>query len=627
MAKVSRTSSAARNMVDRVRSLVIKALGDDPDVEASSLATERESQQIFSSAEALDPPYSPRSLLHLYEVSAALRPNIDAYAVNIDGHGHRLEPVVDLESDNAEQVVADAILIERMMDADDGAVEDPTEAEIAARIKDLRRAIRVEKMRADAFLSFVAEAGSFAALRKQTRTEQETTGNAYWEELKDQDGETARFVLAPCVTMRLRKTIPAAVEVDVPYRLSPIKMEKRTVMKRFRTFVQVPSGSRDAVYFKEYGDPRVVSRKSGKVYANAVAMEAAEEGAAPAHAIIHFKIPSMDSPYGIPRWAGAMISILGSRQSEEVNFFYFENKSVPPLAILVSGGRLAKSSVARIEDYIENNLKGRRNFHKILVIEAETTRSPRQDSSAPQRPVLELKPLTDAQQDDALFQQYDKNNVAKVGASFRLPKLLRGDSDEINRATAFAALRFAEDQVFQPERSDFDAWVNGVLFPGMGFYLHRFVSQSPVTREPEAMGKLVALMVQGGILTPAEGRRLASDIFNVDITAIDEDWTRQPMPFTLAGLQTAHLGGGKSGGKKKKDGEDPGEDAPDAPKDDQKTALKKAASILAARAAVMKAIGDDDTEALRRYREGTLRDDDGTVVLEVPAEELASWFA
>ena len=57
-------------------------------------------------------------------------------------------------------------------------------------------------------------------------------------------------------------------------------------------------------------------------------------------------------------------SVLGSRQAEEVNFLYFENKSVPPLALLVSGGRLSAQSIPRIESFIENHIRGKRNFHK-----------------------------------------------------------------------------------------------------------------------------------------------------------------------------------------------------------------------------------------------------------------------
>ena len=108
---------------------------------------------------------------------------------------------------------------------------------------------------------------------------------------------------------------------------------------------------------------------------------------------------------------GALLAVLGLRQLEEVNYLYFENKSVSPLALFISGGYLSESSVPRIERFIEENLKGKRNFHKILILEAEG--SGQGESCAK----IELRPLTEAQQQDALFQLYDERNIDKVGGS------------------------------------------------------------------------------------------------------------------------------------------------------------------------------------------------------------------
>ncbi len=117
----------------------------------------------------------------------------------------------------------------------------------------------------------------------------------------------------------------------------------------------------------------------------------------------------------------------------------------------------------RIERFIEENLKGKANFHKILILEADGA-----GTGDGGRAKIELRPLTDAQQQDALFQVYDERNIDKVGSAFRLPRLLRGESKDFNRATAESALRFAEDQVFQPERDEFDFLINRKLLADMG---------------------------------------------------------------------------------------------------------------------------------------------------------------
>jgi capsid portal protein len=232
-----------------------------------------------------------------------------------------------------------------------------------------------------------------------------------------------------------------------------------------------------------------------------------------------------------------LLAVLGSRSSEEVNYLYFENKSVPPLALLVSGGRLSDASIPRIERFIEENLKGKENFHKILILEAEGAGGSGENARAK----VELHPLTDAQQQDALFQIYDERNNDKIGSSFRLPRLLRGDSRDFNKSVAESQLRFAEDQVFQPERDEFDYLMNRRLLADMGIRFWRFRSQTPVTRDPERLTDMVEKLVRVGVLTPEEGRLLASDIFNREFRKLGDDWVRRPITLTLAGIQGSQI--------------------------------------------------------------------------------------
>ncbi len=92
------------------------------------------------------------------------------------------------------------------------------------------------------------------------------------------------------------------------------------------------------MYFKALGDSRVVSRKTGQVFDTVQALVRVDPSDGPATEILHFAVDSPRSPYGVPRWIGTLLSVLGSRQMEEVNHAYFEHKSVSPLALLVSGG-------------------------------------------------------------------------------------------------------------------------------------------------------------------------------------------------------------------------------------------------------------------------------------------------
>lgn len=513
---------------------ILKAVVVGRDVADAASREAGESTTLFSSAGALEPPYDPEALCLLVEHSNALRQNLDAYAVNIDGFGHRLEPAIDFDAEDADARVADAIFLERAAarergELDAGAELEPTGDEVAARKRELIHLARIERARLQSFFDFCCFDQSFVDLRRRTRQDLETTGNAFWEVLRDGRGEIARLVYVPSHTVRLLPLDPEPVEVDDRVQISPVTFEDVKARRRMRRFVQVQGT--EHVYFKAFDDPRTVSKRTGRVLASIDELRASQSADGPATELLHFAIHSPRSPYGVPRWVGALLAVLGSRQMEEVNYLYFENKSVPPLALLISGGRLSESSVPRIERFIEENLKGRANFHKILILEAE-------GGQGENRAKIELRPLTEAQQQDALFQVYDERNIDKVGGAFRLPRLLRGESKDFNRATAESALRFAEDQVFQPERDEFDYLINRKLLADMGIRFWRFRSQTPVTRDPERMTAMVEKLVRVGVLTPEEGRFLAGDIFNREFRKIGDDWTKRPITLTLAGIQT-----------------------------------------------------------------------------------------
>ncbi len=532
MTEAARVHQAEERLQTILKAVVVGARAGDP----VSRPGGEDLTEAFAASGALCPPYDPEALCLLMEHSNSLRQNVDAYATNIDGFGHRFEPAVDFDADEADRRVADCIYLERVAARDRGELDaaaalEPTADEVVTRKRELQQLARIERARLESFFDFCCFDHSFVDLRRRTRQDLEVCGNAFWEVLRDARGEVARLVYVPSFTVRLLPLDRSPTEVEDRIRVSPVSLDTVTVRHRLRRYVQIQGT--DRVFFKSFGDPRVVSRRAGQVFDSAEAITEADASDGVATELLHFAIHSPRSPYGVPRWVGTLLSVLGSRQMEEVNFLYFENKSVPPLALLVSGGRLSEASVPRIERFIEENLKGKANFHKVLILEAEGAGAGDQA-----RAKIELRPLTDAQQQDALFQVYDERNIDKVGSAFRLPKLLRGESKDFNRATAESALRFAEDQVFQPERDEFDFLMNRRLLADMGIRFWRFRSQTPVTRDPERMTEMVEKLVRVGVLTPEEGRALAGDIFNREFRKIGDDWTKRPITLTLAGIQT-----------------------------------------------------------------------------------------
>ncbi len=527
---VSEESDGRDMLMEIVKASVIERDGLD----ATSVKPSDE-ETLFGKKGALTAPFDVEVVCNLFDHSNSLRQNVDAYVTNIDSFGHRLEPVIDLDDDDADDMIRDAMFLETASGKDFDKVTEadlPGSKEVEERKKRLAIEMRLEKAMIENFFEFCCADTSFVDLRRKNRQDMEVLGSGYWEVIRNEDGVVAQFNYIPGFTVRLMPIDKEPRDVEVNIQISKLKSDTITMKKRFRRYVQVVR--QEACFYKELGDDRVLSRESGRFYETEKMLEEEEPGTPAAHEIIQWSIHNPKSSYGVPRWIGNLLSVVGSRQSEEVNFLYFNNKGVPPLAIIVSGGRMAQGATRKIRDFIKNNIAGRKNFHSVLVIEAESSNTKGDQAG---RVKIDLKPLTAAQHSDALFQKYDERNIDKVGMAFRLPRMLRGDIRDFNRSTADAALSFAEMQVFQPERQAFDFIINRRILSGeLGVKYWKFVSNAPVTRDPKEMAEIIRNLANAGVITPELGLQLASDVFNRDFKKIKADWTKQPIPLTVAGI-------------------------------------------------------------------------------------------
>jgi hypothetical protein len=112
---------------------------------------------MFGVSGALEPPYDPEALCLLFEHSNSLRQNVDAYATNIDGFGHRLDPAIDFDADDADRRVGECIYLERLAARDHEAIGvsdavEPTQDEIKSRRLELVQLARAERARVTSFL-------------------------------------------------------------------------------------------------------------------------------------------------------------------------------------------------------------------------------------------------------------------------------------------------------------------------------------------------------------------------------------------------------------------------------------------------------------------------------------------
>ncbi len=527
-------------------------VGEDSGTQSNAILESKRDESIFTNAGAIAPIYDPLILALIFENSSNLRQNIDAYVTNIDSFGHHYLPVIDLAADDADEKIRDALRSERRyekknttdLERQKQLIElppEPTNEDVKARKDELEVEIRAERADLEMFFANCTPTMPFSGpegLRGLTRQDIEVFGYAYWEVLRNGAGEITQFNRIEARSMRMMPIDKTVTSAPTLRKVSALKTIKVPMNKRFRRFVQRYEGSAQFVFYKEFGDPRVVSAKSGKVYTSEDAMKEADRDDVQATEVIPFKVTSVRSVYGAPRWVGTMLAVLGTRQSEEVNFLYFENRSIPPMVLIVSGGRVNKDTVKKLEDHIANNVRGKRNFHKMMIIEGETSDSNKDGVPNNGKMKIELKPLTGAQQQDALFQAYDERNADKVGQAFRLPRLLRGDVRDFNRSTAEASIDFAEIQVFGPIRQQFDWLMNTMILPELGIQYHTFVSNAPTVRDPQGLSEMIEKLTLASVLTPEEARSLARNVFNIELPHIKDPWVKQPVQITLAGRKT-----------------------------------------------------------------------------------------
>jgi PBSX family phage portal protein len=409
----------------------------------------------------IETPYILPTLIRVFDQSNILRQCVESYAVNIASFGYRIVPV----SEDVETAPAEKKLLQSYIDS--ANTEESLVAVNRKKIKDY------EKL-GFAFLEVIRNAKKVPTLIRHIK------GYA----------------------VRLMPRDPKAVPVTRTIQRGGSR-KAITEYKRFRRYMQIVNGTQ--IYFKEFGDPRVMDYRSGryqeKGYTVPIEFQATE--------ILH-QGQYAENLYGSPRWVGQLPSILGSREAEEVNYRYFQDNTIPPMILSVAGGRLTKQSFNDLKRLLSEDGIGRDRQHQILLIEAIPETAGLDEGGTVK---LQVDKLSSERPSDGLFKDYDDSNIAKIMSAFRLPPVMLGMSGTVNFATAQVSAYLAETQVFAPERDVHDEFINKrfVNHPdGLGLKTVKLETKGPMVTNPDQIVKaLTAVNVMGGV-TP----RKAVDIVN-----------------------------------------------------------------------------------------------------------------
>lgn len=448
------------------------------------------------------PPINPLELSMLWEQNTVLGQCIEAMSVNIEGFGHRFIPRV-------------------------------SKAEITP---DIAKRMEVEENILTNFFNncSIDPELSFTDLRDRKRRDQEAIGNAFWEVLKSPTGGLMGFNVLPGHTCRLTKLSEDPVEMEQKMLFhnadGSVQWKKRTVFRRIRLVIQQRGMSR--VWFKMFGDPRIIDCRDGTVKDEKL------EPQYRANEVIHFPcVWSGRTPYGLPRHAGNLFSCYGSRSAEEINYLTFENNNIPSMAVLVSNGMLTEGSISRVKEFIESQFIGKKNYSQFLLLESEPAG---EGVANPGTMKLEIKPLTDVQHKDELFQEYDANNRKKLRGAFRLPPMYLGMVEDYNKATAQVSRQLADEQVFGPERTRFDTFMNRIILPELGVLYWEFKTNTADTTDNETLVRMLSVSEKTGGMTPAIARDVLSAIFSRDLGPVKNINPDEPYSIQLARAMQAN---------------------------------------------------------------------------------------
>lgn len=433
---------------------IIKASESRP-IEKSDAATHLTGQEAYNAGDWIEPHTDLRGFKVLVNNSTILPQCIRAYKNNIAGFGIGVRYTEDIE-------------------------ETPEMAAEFTRMQEIIELLTIEQDTKKVFEDIIEA--------------RETYGIAYIEVIRDISGAVVQVEFIK-ETPTIKKTKPLAPYSEITYFHHGQEFKR---MKKFCKYLQQIAGQ--TVYFKEFGDSRIMDNRTGKYLKDGETLELQYQ----ANEIIEFTIGTM--PYGEVRWTGQILGVDGSRKAENLNNNYFENGRHTPLMIIVKGGTLTEESFSKLQGYM-NDIKGEKGQHAFLLLETENIEG-RADFADAEKPEIEIKDIANILQKDELFQDYLDNNRRKVQSSFQLPDLYVGYTTDFNRATAQTAMEVTEEQVFQPERKNLAWIINNKLLNGYKFkYVEAYFKEPNITN-PDDLFKLLSVCNAAGGLTPNKAKEI-----------------------------------------------------------------------------------------------------------------------
>lgn len=476
----------------RVKATIIKAdrsgQPEDINIKKADVSTQVTEESVYNAGEWIEPPMNLEGFKVLVNESSILPQCIRAYKNNIAGFGIGVRYAVDDK-------------------------ETPEMAAEYKRAEEIIELLNTEQDTKEVFEDMIEA--------------REIYGVAYLEVIRNLAGEVIQIEFIRD-TPSIRKTQPLLPYIETMYYHHGAETPRR---KKYRKYRQIVGGK--TVYFKEFGDPRIMDNRDGKYLKDGESLERQFQ----ANEIMEFAIGT--EPYGEVRWIGQILGVDGSRAAENLNNNYFRNGRHTPLMIMVNGGTLTDESFKKLKEYM-NDIKGEAGQHSFLVLEAENL-DVRSEFEDEKKPDIEVKDLASILQKDELFQDYLENNRKRVQSSFLLPDLYVGYTTDFNRATAQTAQEVTEEQVFQPERKSLAWAINNRLLNCYRFQYVEIYFMEPDITNPDDLYKMLTVANNAGGITPNFAHEMICEVTGKPSEDFPEEWGNLPVNVSKNKVQGANL--------------------------------------------------------------------------------------
>jgi HK97 family phage portal protein len=424
---------------DRVE-LNVESVGQQP-LSKADTSTQLPERRIQSHSLGVKPPYNPDRLAAFLELNETHAMSVRKKARYEVGFGFDLSPHPDVDPDSA----------------------DETERDLA------RSFWRGRNSRWQTGPTRSAEPTTPEEVKELARQDYHNIGWCCLELLTNPMGVPVGLAHVPANTVRVRKPQD---EFDTPrHPESGRFVGGDGAAHASRGYVQKRGGKRR--YFGEAGDryrglepviseddspsvdryrddpeddrePIFVDRETGEV-----ATGSAENlDNAPANELIFIRNPSpLEQDYGVPDWVSAIRTIGGDEAAKDYNRQFFDNDTIPRMAIKVTGGELTEESRKDLRQMLHGL---REESHRAVILEVEKFQS-----QLDQDVEIKLEPMGQGISEEMDFQAYREKNEHEIAKVHEVPPILIGVTKTSNRSNSQAQIADFARNVVAPEQHKF----------------------------------------------------------------------------------------------------------------------------------------------------------------------------